>query len=632
VAVLNAVEVPSYWIGGWSNDYQTLVNALNANGFYAQAVTNDQIIAGVLNNFNVFVMVDNVPSDKAVPYVYNFWLDGGGIVAFDSSACFLCYAGILPSESAGSNGYGVYWDYNTQSTAKISTVHPVTVGYTVGQLITGQMGDAEYFASALAGTSASPYYTKLAEDLSISSHAYVSAYQPPISGKVVHIWDNHHWVNTNLRLMILNAMEWAAAPLYQHELRVILSAPTRLGLGGSSRLNATVYNVGLSEETNVTVSLIINWSTVANEVIPTMQSGSSYTLSYLWTPSSEETYNVTAYVQPVLGEVYLADNVATKFIPVADTTPPSTIVDLTASNPTASSITLTWTAPGDDGMQGTATGYLLKFSITGSINWTNWNNMTTYIQSWRPLPAGSIESHVVTGLIATTTYWFAIEAYDEVPNFSGISNSPAATTTTPWHPPSYGFYGMKGYIIMTNATNFYVTGSSAWLLGGSSTGLLPYIYLDMQGDITPGKIVLVRIFYDRNRAQQLGINESTLQFYTWNVTSLFWQPIQGVDQILNSTDGTITMYISHFSYYAVFGSPPSNFEAPRQNMILLSVIGIVSVIIVAVALISISRRKKSKKQTVSTVTRALNSIGSVSQLTCEVEPSRKSLELCSLEY
>jgi chitodextrinase len=113
----------------------------------------------------------------------------------------------------------------------------------------------------------------------------------------------------------------------------------------------------------------------------------------------------------------------------SDTTPPSAISDLATSNPTGSSITLTWTAPGDDGMTGNATGYIVKYSTSGSITASNWGSATTYTQSWTPAKNGTTETHTVTGLDPGTEYWFAVDSYDEAPNYSGVSNSPSATTT-----------------------------------------------------------------------------------------------------------------------------------------------------------------------------------------------------------
>jgi hypothetical protein len=46
-----------------------------------------------------------------------------------------------------------------------------------------------------------------------------------------------------------------------------------------------------------------------------------------------------------------------------------------------------------------------------------------------PLAAGFIQNHVISGLDSSTTYYFAIKTADEVPNWSGISNSPSDTTS-----------------------------------------------------------------------------------------------------------------------------------------------------------------------------------------------------------
>jgi PKD repeat protein len=308
VAVLNSWDRPSYFTGGLGNDYQILVDALNSRGFDAQAVTNEQIISGILGEFEVFVMVDNVPNVAAVPYVVDFWSNGGGVVAFDSSICFLNYAGILPPESAGSNGNYVYWDYGTYYQTRISAAHPITVGYEVGQIIPGTGGDAQYFVDALAGTSAYPYYTMLAEDIWTPERAYVSAYEPPSSGNVAHIWDDHHWRNLNLQLMILNAMEWASASRYEHDLAVSLSVPSLLRLDYPTMLNATVRNRGLNNETNVELDILINDEIVDSVLVPALLTDWSYTLSYEWTPTIEGIHRITARAVPVPEEVYTANN------------------------------------------------------------------------------------------------------------------------------------------------------------------------------------------------------------------------------------------------------------------------------------------------------------------------------------
>jgi uncharacterized membrane protein len=117
--------------------------------------------------------------------------------------------------------------------------------------------------------------------------------------------------------------------------------------------------------------------------------------------------------------------------PLGDVTPPGDIIDLFVSTTTSSTVTISWTAPGDDGSSGTAAGYEVRYSTLGIINSGNWGSATVFSQSWTPLPGGSTETHDVTGLTSSTQYWFAIRTRDEVPNWSGISNSPSGTTLAP---------------------------------------------------------------------------------------------------------------------------------------------------------------------------------------------------------
>ncbi|HEX76816.1 MAG TPA: hypothetical protein G4O03_00120 [Dehalococcoidia bacterium] len=112
---------------------------------------------------------------------------------------------------------------------------------------------------------------------------------------------------------------------------------------------------------------------------------------------------------------------------ITDTTSPAAITDLATSNPTCDSITLTWTAPGDDADTGTASQYDIRYS-TSTITDANWDAATQCAGEPSPQAAGSSESFTVTELSRGTTYYFAIKTADEVSNWSGLSNVASGTT------------------------------------------------------------------------------------------------------------------------------------------------------------------------------------------------------------
>lgn len=100
---------------------------------------------------------------------------------------------------------------------------------------------------------------------------------------------------------------------------------------------------------------------------------------------------------------------------------------LTAVSAAPNSVTLTWTAPGDDGNIGTATLYDIRYS-TSPIDDSNWGQATQVTGEPSPQAAGSAESFDVTGLNPSTVYYFAIKTADEVPNWSPLSNVIGRTT------------------------------------------------------------------------------------------------------------------------------------------------------------------------------------------------------------
>lgn len=94
---------------------------------------------------------------------------------------------------------------------------------------------------------------------------------------------------------------------------------------------------------------------------------------------------------------------------------------------TPTSVTIQWTAPGDDGTTGTAAQYDVRYS-TSAINEGNFGAATRVTGAPAPQAAGTTQSMDVTGLTPSTSYWFAIKTADEQGNWSTISNLVQWTT------------------------------------------------------------------------------------------------------------------------------------------------------------------------------------------------------------
>lgn len=82
-------------------------------------------------------------------------------------------------------------------------------------------------------------------------------------------------------------------------------------------------------------------------------------------------------------------------------------------------ITLTWTAPGDDGNVGTAAVYDVRYAAD-SVTLAGWTSAIQATGEPAPRPAGTKETFQLS--LPPGKYWFAIRSRDEVGNQSALSN------------------------------------------------------------------------------------------------------------------------------------------------------------------------------------------------------------------
>jgi thermitase len=282
-------------------DYSTWVTSLTIRGYVVETNIIEPITPIVLEGYDVFVIPQAHSSYTAdeLSAIQNFVFNGGGLLIIGDDDPWIytsltSFAGIT-WESGGTSGI----------TTDI-TPHPVTTGVS-----------SVYLSAPIAFM----YVTGVAQDLVRDpAHNIMLAVSEQPNGKVIGFADEDSLSNyaitqeDNLRLAN-NMIDWLAIPIrYEHDLAVSLETPKRLECGGSTWLNATVRNTGLNNETDVRLYLLINGSIVSSATIPELLVRGFYVLTYLWTPTLEGIYNVTAYAPPKLGENVTTNNFVSKIV------------------------------------------------------------------------------------------------------------------------------------------------------------------------------------------------------------------------------------------------------------------------------------------------------------------------------
>ncbi|HUU44269.1 MAG TPA: fibronectin type III domain-containing protein [Acidobacteriota bacterium] len=110
-----------------------------------------------------------------------------------------------------------------------------------------------------------------------------------------------------------------------------------------------------------------------------------------------------------------------------DSTPPAVVTDLGVVDSTHRSVTLGWTAPGDDGTEGTAARYDIRYALT-EITASNWDDADTVATNPVPGKPGKAVTFAVESLLPETRYFFGLRTADEAENWSAPSNVVSATT------------------------------------------------------------------------------------------------------------------------------------------------------------------------------------------------------------
>lgn len=146
-------------------------------------------------------------------------------------------------------------------------------------------------------------------------------------------------------------------------------------------------------------------------------------------PADDTTFWFTTEYVKISGSVSWRTRIA-GFRMTEDNIPPATISDLRATANTTNSVTLDWTATGNNGNEGTAFLYDIRYSAS-PITEDNFDAAARPEKVPAPAEAGTAESFTIKDLQFNTQYYFAIKVRDRQFNFSGMSEVVNATTPGP---------------------------------------------------------------------------------------------------------------------------------------------------------------------------------------------------------
>jgi hypothetical protein len=148
--------------------------------------------------------------------------------------------------------------------------------------------------------------------------------------------------------------------------------------------------------------------------------------------------------------------------PPGDTTPPTAVDDLAVDDfPALGELILDWSATGDDGTEGTAISYEIRYSTSLDSLENQFDSVALVENLPTPSAPGTRDTVHVTDLASRTTYYFAMKVVDDEGNKSALSNIIAVVTPglivtenyipTYWSASEHGIVYVRHSIVITDS-------------------------------------------------------------------------------------------------------------------------------------------------------------------------------------
>ncbi|MFX0205599.1 MAG: hypothetical protein ACFFDT_06395 [Candidatus Hodarchaeota archaeon] len=240
-------SVPEYSNAiGLTNDFSEVVSLLEDAGYDVSLIYSVNILNHELNtlNYDVFVMINNLPKENIAHLVQEFWLAGGGILSFNSAISYLFYYGLLVPELEGSEGYPFYWNYLSAENMNVSSRHPITQDYDIDDTVSERPENWVTYSVPVWDNfnSIEKGAINLLNNFTEYNFGYALAVDSTYrGGRVVHLPGDGSSIPSDFESIIVNAVDWLV-PKPKASIAYDLSHQPRLGIDPWDAEFATVYN------------------------------------------------------------------------------------------------------------------------------------------------------------------------------------------------------------------------------------------------------------------------------------------------------------------------------------------------------------------------------------------------------
>jgi thermitase len=294
------------------DDYLSLQRLLASEGFVVHDLEDRTISDELLLGYDILVLPDSATdfSPSEVSDILEWITEGGSVFVIVGNG----FTGTLRLLTVP-YGVQIFRDVSDQGMTDNVIPHPVTREVSLLYYADAQRLEVKAPSQVLASTA-----TGSADNVSSSTFDLLTATE---NKEMVILSSNYMFDNAGIcradnEQLAMNLFHWFAINHFrEHDTALALETPSFVQRGETVQLNTTVRNLGSTDEIGVEARMLINDTVVESVTISTLPSGCLYVFNHSWTPIANGNYNVTAYVSPVPGEDFTANNLIANVVPVS---------------------------------------------------------------------------------------------------------------------------------------------------------------------------------------------------------------------------------------------------------------------------------------------------------------------------
>jgi len=227
-----------------TNNIAEITTLLEDAGHTVDALTEADILNHELitADYDIFILVNNVPRPSISKLVKEFWLGGGGLLSFNGAMSFLWYEGVLYPEVA-LDPRPASWDYRVSDELNVTARHPTMKDFHINDTVTLAPDNWPVIAQlAIDGSDLSNYFTTLLNNATetnyVSAFALDSRYE---GGRVVHLPGTGASIATDMESIITDSVDWLI-PRPKGRIAFDYSHQPRIGIDSWDTPYITVYS------------------------------------------------------------------------------------------------------------------------------------------------------------------------------------------------------------------------------------------------------------------------------------------------------------------------------------------------------------------------------------------------------